>query len=143
MKDYKLIPFDHDLAVAGAELIYEGENVQEFVYLQKAKICNYIVVVKGLPYRVSRKSAEIHIKIKQKLHTIPFDPEKLAEGWEVKTREGKEVDQLVIFKAKKAYYPVHGVVEECITNWTVEGVFHINGPESELDLFMYQPDRED
>ena len=64
-----------------------------------------------------------------------FDIQKALDGADVITRDGREVYQLTWFDCANKHC-VHGVIDNWIFTWTIEGKFMGNGDEHDKDLFM-------
>jgi hypothetical protein len=68
----------------------------------------------------------------------PFNLERALAGDPVVTRDGREVTQLIVFNIDyQMTYPVHGVCNKDIMQWTKEGKWTVSRREpTNTDLFM-------
>jgi hypothetical protein len=67
---------------------------------------------------------------------IPFNLERALAGDPVVIRGGKEVTELTLFKGLATNYPLNGVINGALKNWTVEGKWLISEPDHSHDLYM-------
>lgn len=88
-----------------------------------------------------------YIKISNAVHSLPDDqPDVLPfqwpipDGMEVVTRDGRKVEQLVMFKNVdyKTYYPFMGVCDKKIVSWDKDGT---KQGASEYDLFLRRKEK--
>lgn len=76
------------------------------------------------------------------MKTIPFDLEKALAGAKVVTESGLEVTQLTRFDAPESMYHLFGVIEGDVHNWTLDGKYNLDRPDSEYNLRMAQVQQE-
>jgi hypothetical protein len=66
----------------------------------------------------------------------PFNLEKALAGSPVVTRNGLEVTELKLFKDSITRTPLVGCVLGYLHQYTIDGVYSLDGSENPLDLFM-------
>jgi len=147
--EYRLEPFSLERALAGEPVCdCHGNDVPEIKHFESVdqdSVCIAAVLGVGenarlLVYSLHQAQRDLRIKtpIKSK---HPFDADKLAEGWIVKTCDGREVKQVTVFDVDSPY-TVYGVLNGIVERWTQNGAYSsvYQDSASIIDLVMYKPE---
>jgi len=144
MDQYRLEPFDLERALAGEPVCdCHGNDIDELTHFKTVDpdgFCIAAVLGVGenarlLVYSLYQARRDMRIKTTIKAH--PFDPEKLSEGWIVRTDDGRAVTQLTVFDID-APYRVYGVVGGQLAYWDIKGAWYYSGVPQ--NLVMYPPE---